>query len=139
MWAWVKENGTGLLAIAAVLTLLFNVVNARIDAKFEAMNQRFEAMNQRFETMNQRFDDLIQSMNQRFDAVDQRFVDLIQNTNQRFDAVDQRMDRMTDSIDALRGDLVRLGERVSSNKGALEMLSQHIQRISDAPGGDATP
>ena len=125
MWAWVKENGTGLLAIAAVLTILLNVVNARIDAKFEAMNQRF--------------DDLIQSMNQRFDAVDQRFVDLIQNTNQRFDAVDQRMDRMTDSIDALRGDLVRLGERVSSNKGALEILSQHIQRISDAPGGDATP
>ncbi len=125
MWAWVKENGTGLLAIAAVLTILLNVVNARIEAKFEAMNQRF--------------DDLIQSMNQRFDAVDQRFVDLIQNTNQRFDAVDQRMDRMTDSIDALRGDLVRLGERVSSNKGALEILSQHIQRISDAPGGDATP
>ena len=42
MWAWVKENGTGLLAIAAVLTLLFNVVNARIDTKFEAMNQRFD-------------------------------------------------------------------------------------------------
>jgi methyl-accepting chemotaxis protein len=132
MWAWFKENGTGLLAIAAVLTLLFNVVSARIDTKFAAMNQRFD-------DMNQRFDDLIQSMNQRFDAVDQRFADLIQSTNQRFDAVDQRMDRMTDSIDALRGDLVRLGERVSSNKGALEMLSQHIQRISDAPGGDATP
>ncbi len=125
MWAWVKENGTGLLAIAAVLTLLFNVVSARIDTKFEAMNQRF--------------DDLIQSMNQRFDAVDQRFVDLIQSTNQRFDAVDQRMDRMTDSIDALHGDLVRLGERVSSNKGALDLLSQQIQRISAPPGGDATP
>ena len=114
MWAWVKENGTGLLAIAAVLTLLFNVVSARIDTKFEAMNQRF--------------DDLIQSMNQRFDAVDQRF-----------DAVDQRMDRMTDSIDALHGDLVRLGERVSSNKGALDLLSQQIQRISAPSGGDATP
>ena len=125
MWAWVKENGTGLLAIAAVLTLLFNVVSARIDTKFEAMNQRF--------------DDLIQSMNQRFDAVDQRFVDLIQSTNQRFDAVDQRMDRMTDSIDALHGDLVRLGERVSSNKGALDLLSQQIQRISAPPGGDVTP
>ena len=132
MWAWVKENGTGLLAIAAVLTLLFNVVSARIDTKFEAMNQRFD-------DMNQRFDDLIQSMNQRFDAVDQRFVDLIQSTNQRFDAVDQRMDRMTDSIDALHGDLVRLGERVSSNKGALDLLSQQIQRISAPPGGDVTP
>ena len=114
MWAWVKENGTGLLAIAAVLTLLFNVVSARIDTKFEAMNQRFD-------DMNQRFDDLIQSM------------------NQRFDAVDQRMDRMTDSIDALHGDLVRLGERVSSNKGALDLLSQQIQRISAPSGGDATP
>ena len=109
MWAWFKENGTGLLAIAAVLTLFFNVVSARIDTKFEAMNQRFD-------DMNQRFDDLIQNMNQ-------RFADLNRSTNQRFDAVDQRMDRMTDSIDALRGDLVRLGERVSSNKGALEMLS----------------
>ena len=98
-----QKNGTGLIAIAAVLTLLFNVVNARIDAKFEVMNQRFDDM------------------------------------NQRFDAVDQRMDRMTDSIDALRGDLVRLGERVSSNKGALDLLSQQIHRISDAPGGDATP
>ena len=84
MWAWVKENGTGLLAIAAVSTLLFSVVNARIDTKFAAMNQRF--------------DDLIQSM------------------NQRFEAVDQRMDRMTDSIDALRGDPVRLGERVPATK-----------------------
>ena len=132
MWAWFKENGTGLLAIAAVLTLFFNVVSARVDTKFEAMNQRFDDMNQRFDDMNQRFDDLIQNMNQ-------RFADLNRSTNQRFDAVDQRMDRMTDSIDALRGDLVRLGERVSSNKGALEMLSQHIQRISDAPGGDVTP
>ena len=89
-----QKNGTGLIAIAAVLTLLFNVVNARIDAKFEVMNQRFDDM------------------------------------NQRFDAVDQRMDRMTDSIDALRGDLVRLGERVSSNKGGLDLLSQQIQRTS---------
>ena len=95
-----QKNGTGLIAIAAVLTLLFNVVNARIDAKFEVMNQRFDDM------------------------------------NQRFDAVDQRMDRMTDSIDALRGDLVRLGERVSSNKGALDCAQhcggkcQQIQRTS---------
>ena len=47
------------IGIPALLNaIMFGLLMAYINAKFEGVNQRFESVNQRFEGLNQRFDDM---------------------------------------------------------------------------------
>jgi hypothetical protein len=47
------------IGIPALLNaIMFGLLMAYINAKFEGVNQRFESVNQRFEGINQRFDDM---------------------------------------------------------------------------------
>src|ERR1035437_1793165 len=52
------------IGVPALLNaIMFGLLMAYINAKFEGVNQRFESVNQRFEGINQRFE----GINQRFD------------------------------------------------------------------------
>ena len=52
------------IGVPALLNaIMFGLLMAYINAKFEGVNQRFESVNQRFEGINQRFE----AINQRFD------------------------------------------------------------------------
>src|ERR1035437_5617745 len=47
------------IGVPALLNaIMFGLLMAYINAKFEGVNQRFESVNQRFEGINQRFDDM---------------------------------------------------------------------------------
>ena len=51
-----------------------------------------------------------------------RFDDLIRHIDQRFDALEKRLDRNSDSIDALRDEVVKIGNRVAVNEASIESL-----------------
>lgn len=47
------------IGVPALLNaIMFGLLMAYINAKFDGVNQRFESVNQRFEAINQRFDDM---------------------------------------------------------------------------------
>ncbi len=135
MWNWLKDNGTALIALATILTVILTSNNAihhrlndirtdmnqRFDAQDKYINQRFDAVNQRFDAQDKRIDDLEADMNQRFDAQNKYI-------NQRFDAQDKRLDRLTDEVSEVR----RLSDRITRNDMRLDTVEQQLQ-TADAP------
>ena len=106
MWNWLKDNGTGLIALAAILTVILtstNSIHHRLDAQDRYIDQRFDAVDRRFE------------------AVDRRF-----------DAVDQRFNRIENELSTLRGLIVGISERVSRNEGQIDVIREQIQAV-DTP------
>ena len=148
MWNWIRNNGTGILAVGAVITALhFSVgsINHRIDdthrrlddalGRLGNVNQGIRqsisdlkaAVEQRFDAQDARIDDLATDINRRFENfredVNRRFEDLRADMNQRFDAQDKRIE------DLARGlvDLRTLGDRVSRNEGQINVIMQQLQ------------
>ena len=117
MWNWLKDNGTALIALAAILTVILTSNNAI----HHRLNDIRTDMNQRFDAQNKRIDDLEADMNQRFDAQDKYM-------NQRFDAQDKRFDRLTDEVSEIR----RLSDRITRNDLRLDIIEQQLQ-TADAP------
>jgi exonuclease VII large subunit len=89
------------------------VTTARIESRFDVVDEQFKTVNQRFEDLDQRLDERFKAVNEqfkavneqfkgvdeRFKAVDQRF-DTLQNTmNQRFETMQRTMDQRFDSVD----------------------------------------
>lgn len=50
--------GIPLLFNASLIGVLFALLNAKFDAKFEAVNARFDAINARLDAIDRRFDDM---------------------------------------------------------------------------------
>lgn len=65
-------NAILFVVLLAYINARFDAVNARFDARFDAVNTRFEGVNTRFESINERF----AGVNQRLDAMNQRFDDM---------------------------------------------------------------
>ncbi len=57
MWNWLKDDGTALIVLAAILTVILtsnNAIHHRLNDIRTDMNQRFDAVNQRFDAQDQR-------------------------------------------------------------------------------------
>ena len=71
---------------------------ARVDKRFEAVDQRFEIMqksiDQRFDAVDKRFEAMQHYMDKRFGVVDKRFESMQESMNQRFEVVDKRFEDM---------------------------------------------
>jgi len=98
-------------------------LGARMDQRFEAVDQRFEAfqrqINQRFEKVDQRFDAFQQQIDQRFDAVDQRF-----------EAVDEQLDKIwTLMLVMIAGIFGLIGYIVWDRKTALRPVEQRLMAL----------
>ena len=141
MWNWIRNNGTGILAVGAVITALHfsaGSINHRIDdthRRLDDVNQGIRqgtsdlkaAVDQRFDAQDARIVDLATDVDRRFENlredVNRRFEDLRAGMNQRFDAQDKRIE------DLARGlvDLHTLGDRVSRNEGQINVIMQQLQ------------
>ena len=97
MREWLNKNGSGITALVAVFTIL-----ATGAAYFVGMNARFDVVDAHFA-----------SMNTRFDGLNVRLDDFRGHIDKRFDGVDKRIDRTSSYLDALREDVVRIGQRGS--------------------------
>ena len=125
MWNWLKDNGTSLLALAAILTVILtstNSIHHRLDAQEKLIEQRFDAQEKLIE---QRFETQDRYIQQRLDAQD-RYVE------QRFDATDERLARIENELAALRSLTVGIIKRVSHNEGQIDVLMEHLQ-AGDTP------
>ena len=94
---------------------------AKVLARFDAMDERFDTMDVRFNAMDERFDTMdvrFNAMDERFDAMDERFDAM----DVRFDAMDVRFDAMDVRFDAMdvRFDAV---ECVSAPSSRVSLLS----------------
>ena len=127
MWNWLKDNGTALVALAGIFTLILtsnNTLHNRLDDIRADINQRFDAQEKLF---SQRFDAQEKLFSQRFDAQDKRIDDLEAEMNRRFDAQDKHIDRLTDEVSEIRKLTVGISERVSRNEGEIDVIRQQIQ------------
>ena len=106
MWNWLKDNGTALIALATILTVILTSNNA----------------------IHHRLNDIRTDMNQRFDAQDKYINQSFDAVNQRFDAQDKRLDRLTDEVSEVR----RLSDRITRNDMRLDTIEQQLQ-TADAP------
>ena len=121
---WVMAGSAAIaVAIFAYLfgvTTQTTVTTARIESRFDVVDEQFKTVNQRFEDLDQRLDERFKGVDEqfkavneqfngvneqfkgvdeRFKAVDQRF-DTLQNTmNQRFETMQRTMDQRFDSVD----------------------------------------
>jgi DNA anti-recombination protein RmuC len=81
---------------------LFEDLDQRLDERFKAVNEQFKAVNEQFKVVNEQFkvvNEQFKGVDERFKAVDQRF-DTLQNTmNQRFETMQRTMDQRFDSVD----------------------------------------
>ena len=98
----------GTLAIVVPLMAFIYSLHRGQRRRFELLEQR---MDRRFDGMDQRFDALEQRMDRRFAGVDQRFDALEQRMDRRFAGVDQRFDGMHGRIDALARPQIKLVNR----------------------------
>ena len=109
-------------------SLLFELVNQRLDAQDQHLDAQDRLANQRFEAVNQRLD----AQDQRLDAQDRLANQRSEAVNQLFEAVNQRLDRLTDEVSELRRLVVGIGERVSRNEGEIDVIREQL-RIADTP------
>ncbi len=82
------------------------VTTARIESRFDVVDEQFNTVNQRVEDLDQRLDERVKAVNEQFKGVDERFkavdqrFDTLQNTmNQRFETMQRTMDQRFDSVD----------------------------------------
>jgi exonuclease VII large subunit len=69
----------------------FEDLDQRLDERFKAVNEQFKAVNEQFKAVNEQF----KAVDQQFKTVDQRFETMQRTMNQRFDAVDKRLETLT--------------------------------------------
>ena len=117
MWEWLNKNGSGITALVAVFTIL-----ATGAAYFVGMNARFDVVDAHFA-----------SMNTRFDGLNVRLDDFRGHIDKRFDGIDRRIDRTSSYLDALREDVVRIGQRVSHNEASIASMERLMEYREGAP------
>ena len=92
----------------------FESVDSRLDAvdsRFESVDSRFDAVDSRFESVDSRFDAVdsqFESVDSRFDAVDSQF----ESVDSRFDAVDSQFESVDSRFDAVDARLNALGSQI---------------------------
>ncbi len=90
MWNWLKDNGTALIALTAILTVILtstNSIHQRLDVQDRYIEQRFDAQDK--------------YINQRFDAQDQRLHQLTGEVSE-IRKLSDRLSRAEERIDAIR-------------------------------------
>ena len=77
--------------LEAKIDAKFDAMDQKFGAKFEAMNAKFEAMDQKFEAMDQKFE----AMDQKFEAMDQKF----EAMDKKFEAMDKKFEAMNEKFE----------------------------------------
>jgi archaellum component FlaC len=89
--------------------VMFGLLMAYINAKFDSVNERFNSVNERFNSVNERFN----GVNERFVGINQRFDEI----DRRFEGIDRRFDDMRD---LWRAELHRVEEVLDARLKHLE-------------------
>ena len=137
MWNWIRNNGTGILAVGAVITALHlsvGSINHRMDDTHRRLDDALGRLGDVNQGIRQSIRDLKAAVDQRFDAQDARIDDLVTDVNRRFEDLRADMNQRFDAQDKRIEDLARglvdlrtLGDRVSRNEGQINVIMQQLQ------------
>ena len=131
MSGYLEKYGQTFVTLAAIIAAFVGLVTIN-GYHFDAQDKRFDAHDKRFDAQDQRFDAQDRLNGQFFQLVNQRLDAQDRLVNQRFDAQDQRLDRLTEEVSELRRLMAGIGERVSRNEGAIDVIRDRL-RIADTP------
>ena len=142
MPTYFEKYGHTLITLAAILAAFvglvtingnrFDAQDKRLDAQDRLISQLFAAVNQRLDDQDRLISQHFAAVNQRLDAQDRLISQHFEASNHRLDAQDKRLDRLTDEVSELRRLMVGISERVSRNKGEVDVIREQL-RIADTP------
>ena len=93
--------------LEAKIDAKFDAMDQKFGAKFEAMNAKFEAMDQKFEAMDQKFEAMDQKFETKFEAMNEKFetkFEAMQSTTQeKFDRVDKSLNDLDRNVKIFLG------------------------------------
>lgn len=118
------ELDTRFAEMAEILSRAFAKLEARLDARFEAIDRRFEAIDRRFEAIDRRFDTMHKEMVERFMAVDERFATM----NLGIDHLCSRIEGMETAVTALIDRMDRVEAHQIALRGRLDGISEDIRQ-----------
>ena len=119
------QKGDLTMLDAKDLELLRNMIGEVVEEK---VNPKFEAIDQRLDAVDRRLD----AVDRRFEAVDQRFETLESKIDQRFEAFEAKMEaRIHESENMLLDELDRvqkhLGERIDKVQANMDEMNQYYR------------
>ena len=86
--------------LEAKIDAKFDAMDQKFGAKFEAMNAKFEAMDQKFEAMDQKFETKFEAMNEKFET---KFEAMQSTTQEKFDRVDKGLNDLDRNVKIFLG------------------------------------
>ena len=94
---------TVIASLTAVIGIVANLLNKRIDDLRQDMDRRFSEM-------DKRFDRIEQDASRRFSEMDKRFDRIEQDVDRRFNETDRKLDRIEQDIREIRQFLYKIFE-----------------------------
>ena len=102
MMEWIQAL-TVIASLTAVIGIVANLLNKRIDDLRQDMDRRFSEMDRRLDRMEQ-------DASRRFSEIDKRLDRMEQDVDRRFNEMDRRFDRMEQDIREIRQLLYKVFE-----------------------------